>query len=225
MTPDLPQRYRVAGVASAVLFAALVVAGMVGGIRDYGGPPSIRTGFNAGLQALSAHDGVSVEQLQIAASIAVNERHAHRYNLATALAAAGKTDEAIAQLRIAVAIKADYGLGYRELGMLQLRGARTGESLREAIANFEASVRIDPRDAAAWFGLGNALGRAGRWEPAVSAYREAVGRGMQIAAVHHNLGTALRKLGDELGARAAFKRALAIDPGYARSRAALATKP
>jgi pentatricopeptide repeat protein len=109
--------------------------------------------------------------------------------------------------------------------MLQLRAAHAGESLHEAIANLEATVRADPRDGAGWFGLCNALGRAGRWERAASAYREAVARGLQVAALHHNLGTALRTLGDEAGAQAAFERALSINPGYARSRAALAKKP
>ncbi|MCB9738527.1 MAG: tetratricopeptide repeat protein [Deltaproteobacteria bacterium] len=219
--PLLPARYRWAGLLSALAFVGLALAGLSRTVMQQGHPPSIATGFNAALDDLQRGGAVPVEQLENAAAIAVNERHAHRYNLATALAAQGKTEAAVAQFRAALAVKPDYAVAHRDLGMLLLRTARKGEPVDAAIAHLQAAVRFDGNDGAAFFGLGNALGRAGQWQPAVAALRQAVALGVRAPALQHNLGVGLRALGDETGARAAFEAALALDPGYARSRAAL----
>ncbi|MEY3012298.1 MAG: hypothetical protein RIT45_1033 [Pseudomonadota bacterium] len=219
MNAALPAGYRALAWLSAALVLGLVGIGLVDGWRVAGTPPDIRTGFNAALATLSQRGGVPVEQLEKAVAIAVNERHAHHYNLATALAARGDRARAIDELRAALAVKGDYALAHRDLGMLLLQ---TGGAPELAAQHLQTAVQLDARDAVAWFGIGNALGRAGRWQAAADAYRGAVERGLALPAVHHNLGTALGKLGDEAGARAAYEAALRLDPTYERSRRALA---
>lgn len=65
--------------------------------------------------------------------------------------------------------------------------------------------------------------KAGRNAEAAMAYRAALDAGENAPELHHNLGVALRLTGDMPGAIDAFRTAIALRPGYARSALALAS--
>jgi len=64
--------------------------------------------------------------------------------------------------------------------------------------------------------------KAGRLAEAARTYRAAIAAGEDAPELHFNLGVALRAAGDDAGAIAALRSALARRPGYARAALALA---
>jgi Flp pilus assembly protein TadD len=80
--------------------------------------------------------------------------------------------------------------------------------LREVAARHAA-------DGAVQFALADALNAAGEPAPAVSHYRRAVALGVQSPDLHNNCGAALARLGDTVGAIAAWRAALALDEANA----------
>ena len=88
-------------------------------------------------------------------------------------------------------------------------------NLAEAEALMERAVALYPKDARAWFGLGEMQQARGRLEPAASSYGKAVDLDPRLAPVHDNLAMALHALGKPEDALASVERALAIEPGFA----------
>lgn len=64
---------------------------------------------------------------------------------------------------------------------------------------------------------GDRLGKAGRWEEALQAHREAAAMAPDIPRYHNNVGVALTRLGRYSEAIDAFNRAIAADTDYARA--------
>ncbi len=65
-----------------------------------------------------------------------------------------------------------------------------------------------------------------RYQEAAASFREALARAPDTASYHYHLGLALAKAGDAPGAKAAFEKALAVDPNFpdaAAARKALGT--
>ncbi len=83
---------------------------------------------------------------------------------------------------------------------------------KEAAAAYRKALRVDPDNAYAHTGLGNALGQLGRHEEAVAAYREALRVDPDNVAAHTGLGNALGQLGRHEEAVAAYREALRVDP-------------
>ena len=101
----------------------------------------------------------------------------------------------------------------------------SGTSLAEAIAHhaagrvgdavriYQAILQHSPGDADAMAGLGVAALDGGRADVARSLLGEAARRKPDDALIHNNLANAARALGDAAGARAGYRRAVALAPG------------
>ncbi len=143
-------------------------------------------------------------------------------NLGKIYRALGRTDEAIALYRQAIAVDAAFAPAWNFLGIaLDERGEAD-----EAIAAFERAIAIAPKFPGAHLNLGVALKHRGRAAEAAEAYRRALALNPRSAEAWSNLGAALKQLGDFAGAIAAHERALALRPDLVRSRwGALLTVP
>jgi Tfp pilus assembly protein PilF len=82
----------------------------------------------------------------------------------------------------------------------------------EAVPFLEKAVEAEPFSIAARFDLAAAYARCGKLQDAVEQYETLVRSGSADIRVHHNLGLALRQLGRNAEAAAAFERATAMAP-------------
>ncbi len=80
---------------------------------------------------------------------------------------------------------------------------------------YSAAVVARPRNAIIKLNLGVALLDAGRFDEAISCYREVLGSIPQSASAYQNLGVALRRKGRIEEAISAYQMAKSIDPGSA----------
>ena len=85
----------------------------------------------------------------------------------------------------------------------------------DAVPFLEKAVEAEPSGVAARFDLAVAYGRSGQLKEAVEHYETLAQSGGADTRVHHNLGIALRQLGRNAEAAAAFERATAIEPDRA----------
>jgi len=98
-----------------------------------------------------------------------------------------------------------------DVAMLYLQLGRP----REAVAHFNASVKLKPQSAAAHFNLATAETRAGRLEEAIGEYRQALQIKPDYANAHNNLGSVLRSRGRLDEAIEQYREALRDDPRHA----------
>jgi tetratricopeptide (TPR) repeat protein len=87
----------------------------------------------------------------------------------------------------------------------------------EAVAHFEAALKLRPESASAHFNYGTALAAAGRTDDAVAEYQRALQLRPEYPVAHNNLGTALLRLGRPQAALASFREAARIDPRLAEA--------
>ena len=135
----------------------------------------------------------------------------HRNFLGAQYLRAGRADEAIAQLRSALALNPRYAEAYNNLGIaLQSRG-----QLGEAIRAFEKALQAKPDDDRVHLNLANALNATGRIDEAIQQFGDTLKLNPDSADAHNNLGILLgsRRLLDE--AIGHFEQAVAINPNYA----------
>jgi tetratricopeptide (TPR) repeat protein len=98
---------------------------------------------------------------------------------------------------------------------------RAAGQLDEAVAAFNAALKIDPRAGETLFNLGTALGALRRHAEAEQAYRRAIAAGncrQGGAAVHCNLGLLLEERGAIDEAIAAYRQAVQRRPEFAEYR-------
>jgi Flp pilus assembly protein TadD len=138
-------------------------------------------------------------------------------NLGTALAEAGRLEEAIDHHRRALEIRPSYGPAQNNLGIALQRLGR----FEEAITHLQWAVEIDPGSSAARTNLGAALRAVGRANDAVVQYRQALAIDPESARTHFNLANALLDLGQREQAVEHYRRALEIDPGFRKARESL----
>jgi predicted TPR repeat methyltransferase len=82
----------------------------------------------------------------------------------------------------------------------------------EAGLAFERALALDPRQARAWYRLGNVREEQGRDDAAVACFDKAVALDPSNAQAWNNLGGARQRLGRDEQAIAAYRRAMAADP-------------
>jgi Tfp pilus assembly protein PilF len=197
-------------------------------IRRFRLPPVATTGIvSAVLIAL-----VTVSRLQVsywsdsvtlwrrAVSVTTDSRRAYE-NLGQALRERGELAEAYASYQRALELSEPKSRApmNNSMGIVATRQGRT----REAIAHFEAAVRIDSKFAEAQTNLGNALASDRRPGEAVNHFRAALA--IDPASVETQLGLAgvLASLGQQDEARQHYQEAIRLDPRMAEAHAGYGT--
>jgi len=127
-----------------------------------------------------------------------------------AAAGRGASDEAIACMRKAVALRSDLAAAQANLGLLLVAVRRHAE----AEAPLRAALSLMPRDAVLRNALGVAHEAQQRLADAEKAYRAALELDPRLPEAHANLGNCLRRLGHLQQAEAHFVRAIDIKPDF-----------
>ncbi len=170
--------------------------------------------------------------------------HAALYNRGNALAALGRTDEALASYGEALALRPDYAAALLNRAQLLQRLGRP----REALASFERAFALMPASADALIARGNAhyamkssrprlptttaprrcgptprrstttaatrCASCGRREDALAAFDRALALKPDYAEAHNNRGNAALELNRVTEALAGYERALALKPDF-----------
>jgi tetratricopeptide (TPR) repeat protein len=87
----------------------------------------------------------------------------------------------------------------------------------DAIDAYKIAIRIDPKYAPAYGGLGDAYFNSGKWEEGLAAYKEQVRLEPNSAEAQYNLGYAYNTMGRHGEAFAPLVRATSLDPSYAEA--------
>jgi len=139
------------------------------------------------------------------------------YNLGTALAAAGRPEEAAAKYRAALALQPAHAAARANLDRIDAaRFERDGNDaasrgdLGAAADRYARAVALDPRRTHAQAGLGMALVSLGRTRDAIPALTQAIQQGERDPAIANALALSLAESGNPREARAVLERALAV---------------
>jgi arylsulfatase A-like enzyme/cytochrome c-type biogenesis protein CcmH/NrfG len=111
-------------------------------------------------------------------------------------------------LREALAVRPDVPDAHYALGLLR---ENAGQPIA-AIAEYEAELRVNPRNHAASFNLAKLLAAAGRRTEALARLREAVTSNPAFGTGYLYLAQALVEEGDLAGAEEAARKGLSLDP-------------
>jgi protein O-GlcNAc transferase len=134
-------------------------------------------------------------------------------NLASALRAAGRLDEAAAAARQAISLNPNDPHAHNNLGtLLDDIGQPT-----QAIAAYRQAIFLNPNFAPAHSNLGASLRDAGQLEEAITSLRQAILLDPNNAQAHYNLGNALTDKRELERAIAAYRRAIALKPNYLKA--------
>ena len=134
-------------------------------------------------------------------------------NLAVALQAEGRIDEAADHYRRAISLQPDYAPAYNNLATALHAQGR----LDEAIATYQRALALRPEYPEAHYNLANALNDARRPREAAEHFRIALQTIRGSADVHNNLGIALMAQGKTADAIDEFRTAVQLEPGSAKS--------
>lgn len=226
-------RYRLPLVPMLLLFAAAGVTALPDWLTS--ASRNAKAALGAGVLAAAVFTNWPV--LSVPLMKAIGET-----NLASALQAEGRIDEAAAHYARAIALQPDYAPAYNNLGVMQRAAGRVDEAIatyqvalqqkgdfpdahynlanallekgrpQEAAEHFRIALQSIPDSAGAANNLGIALSAQNRPADAVAAFRAAVAADPNSAVAHRNLADALAAAGQVDDAVAEFQRATALDP-------------
>ena len=131
------------------------------------------------------------------------------YNLANALAEAGRDREAETHYERALALRPDYAEAHNNLGTCCWRRA----TAEDAAERHRRALALNPRLVTARVNLGNAMRTQGRLDDAIACYREALAQDANQAEAHHNLGITLMARGEPGEAAASLQARDGADAG------------
>jgi tetratricopeptide (TPR) repeat protein len=137
---------------------------------------------------------------------------AHQFN-AEVLELQGKSGEAADEYRRVLALRPNLAGIHYQLGNLFLTGERGPHTLEEARAEFEEELRIDPRNAAAEYELGEMARQAREWSEAIEHFRRASSLDPQFADALIGLGKSLASAGRTEEALQPLQQAVMVAPG------------
>ena len=141
-----------------------------------------------------------------------------RYNLGAALQAEGKLDDAMREIKAAIALDPGQATAHNTLGAaLYARGDAAA-----AAAEFAEVLRLRPDDANARYNLGQIRLAQGRTEEAGGLFREVLRLQPDDANAHAQLGAVLQEMGDLEQAVLHLREALRLDPDQLNARSNLA---
>ncbi len=159
----------------------------------------------------------AIQHLSQAKSLATENLPKIHCELATALALAGRPEEAIEEYRKVLELDPNYYESTRVrhgIGISLINAGRT----EEAVAEFERMVRDDPDSPDAHNYLGLALLKLGKSQEAVVQFQHAVRLLASSPQAQCNLGTALAQAGQPRQAIEHFELALRLQPNYPLAR-------
>jgi tetratricopeptide (TPR) repeat protein/SAM-dependent methyltransferase len=160
--------------------------------------------------SLQAQGKEPLTALQKAAELLPDDAGTHN-NLANALKALGRLDDAVASYGRALAIKPDFAEAHYNLGVA-LKGLGKIEG---AAASYRRALEINPAYAEAHNNLGIALQALGRLDDAIASYRRALKIKADFVEACNNLGIALQALGQFDDAVASYRQALELKADFA----------
>lgn len=137
----------------------------------------------------------------------------------SALAQAGRTDEAMQQFRQAVQLAPALGRIHFNLGKALQDGRRTGEAIHE----YEEAVRLEPSNADAHINLATAWAEVGRNDQAETELECALRLNPGDARAHYDLGLVFFHRGQFEASIREYQRSLDLDPAAIEPRDALGT--
>ncbi len=135
-------------------------------------------------------------------------------NLGTALAAAGKREEALAHYQKAVDIDPNNAHYQNNLATALARADQPDK----AIEHYLAAVRIDPQFAAVYSNLGQMFSAKRQFDAALTNFNEAVRLNPTDASLRFTTGLALVRAGRTNDAVAQFTEAVRLKPSFAEAR-------
>jgi len=137
------------------------------------------------------------------------QREANRFNdQALQAHAAGRNDEAISLLRMAITLNPGQPLYHNNLGeLLRLQGLTDLAMLSQ-----DEAIRLNPNYAEAHSNRGNLLRQLNRGEEAIAEYRTALRLKPDFVDALNNLGAALLDRKDYAGAAEVLKKAVRLNP-------------
>lgn len=139
-------------------------------------------------------------------------------NLGSALALAGRTQEAIEHFLAALRLKPDFADAHYNFGLAM---ADSGQ-LQKAIDHYQQAILIRPSYAEARANLAIALALAGRSQEAIQQFNLVLQLKPNQAKAHYNLAVALAREGRHPEAIQQYEQALRLQPDYAQAYANLA---
>ena len=151
--------------------------------------------------------------------LAMDPEHAGaRFQLASALDAAGDADGALSAHRAVCAADPQNGFAQNNLGTcLQESGDTAG-----AEAAYRAAIAAEPHRPLAHYNLGTLLTQRQDLAGAETAFRATTAADPLFKLGHFNLGSVLGMRGDNAGAAASFAKVLQIDPSFAPAKQMMA---
>jgi len=138
------------------------------------------------------------------------------YQLGNALAAQGKTDQAVVHYERALSLNPDHAEAHNNLGLALAAQGR----IDQAVSHYERALSLKPDDAQTHYNLGNVHRAQGRIDQAVSHYERALSLNPGDAVnakAHNNLGLALAAQGKMDQAIAQYERALSLNRDYVKA--------
>ena len=94
------------------------------------------------------------------------------------------------------------------LGLLALSGCGPSEEEHDkAIADYTEAIRLNPKDADAYYNRGLAYWNKGKFDKAIAEYTEAIRLNPKLAEAYYSRGFAYRNNGDLAKAEADFAKA------------------
>ena len=133
-----------------------------------------------------------------------------RLALARSLAATGRTDEALTELRQALALRPTFDEAQQQLGLLLSSQGKIDEAVQE----FQKAIALRPKFWGGYNDLGGALFAAGRHADAAKAYEQVVALQPDSYIGFQQLGTSYQALGEPKRAIEAYQHAIAIRPSF-----------
>jgi tetratricopeptide (TPR) repeat protein len=112
-----------------------------------------------------------------------------------------------------LACTSDNRIAHYNLGVVFAQQGRT----KEAIAQLQKALAIEPDYAEPHFDLGNIFLQQGRIEEAIAYYQKALTINPDDADIHNNLGNVFLQQGRMDEAISSYQKALAINPNYAEA--------